>query len=317
MTIVSKYLFIISCSVFSIGLIAQTTDYQKQVKHYIEKYQRVAVNEMNLYKIPASITLAQGILESTAGTSKLATNANNHFGIKCHKEWTGKTFFQDDETKNECFRKYGNPLESFRDHSHFLTRRDRYKVLFELDITDYQGWARGLKSAGYATNPKYADILIKTIETYKLQKFDKVVAGKPKPDTVQASDIALGDEVQLGFSLLAKGEAGRDIFLNNRRKLIIARSDDNIYLIARDLNLSVEKLLIFNDLAFATSLKPGQIVYLEQKRRRAGVKYHIFREGETLYWISQQYGIKLKMIYKRNNLQDLVEPEPGTKLKLR
>ena len=317
MTFAGKFLLIVSSAFFSSGLTGQNSNYEKNVNSYIEKYKGVAVNEMNLYKIPASIILAQGILESTAGTSKLATDANNHFGIKCHKEWTGKTFIQDDETKNECFRKYSDPLESFRDHSHFLTRRDRYKVLFALEISDYQGWARGLKAAGYATNPKYADLLIKTIETYKLYKFDKIAAGKPKPETVQASDVALGDEVQRGFRLIEQGATGRDIFLNNRLKLIIAQSDDNVYLISRDVNISVEKLLTANDLAFATSLKPGQIVYLEQKRRRAGVKYHTFREGETLYGISQQYGVKLKMIYKRNNLLDLVEPQPGTVLKLR
>ena len=124
------------------------------------------------YRIPASITLAQGIYESNAGKSRLATEANNHFGIKCHKEWTGKTFIQDDETKNECFRKYDNPEESFRDHSYFLTQRDRYKDLFKLDITDYKGWASGLKEAGYATNPQYPEKLINTIETFSLNKFD-------------------------------------------------------------------------------------------------------------------------------------------------
>ncbi len=299
------------------GAFAQNVDYQKTVQKYIKKYKEVAVNEMLLYKIPASITLAQGILESTAGTSKLALNANNHFGIKCHKEWMGKTFIQDDETKNECFRKYGDPIESYRDHSHFLTRRDRYKALFDLEITDYQGWAKGLKVAGYATNPKYAELLVKTIENYQLYQFDRLTKKMVEADTGRASDVVLGLEVHRGFSLLYSAPSGRDIFINNKRKLIIAQSDDNIYLISRDLKVGVEKLLVYNDLAFATSLKPGQIVYIEPKRRRATVKYHTFTFGESLYEISQQYGIKLKMIYKRNDLGELPEPKPGTILRLR
>jgi hypothetical protein len=303
----------------SVGVLAQSSEYQKTVQNYIGRYKWVAMNEMILYKIPASITLAQGILESTAGTSKLAINANNHFGIKCHKEWMGKTYIQDDETKNECFRKYADPIESYRDHSHFLTQRDRYKGLFDLEISDYQGWARGLKAAGYATNPKYADLLIKTIENYQLHLYDRVdvVHNDKNSDTARASDIALGIEVQLGFTLLGSHPSGRDIFRNNRRKLIIAKSDDNIYLISRDLKVGVENLLVYNDLAFATSLKPGQIVYVESKRRRALVKYHTYHQGESLYDISQQYGIKLKMIYKRNDLGDMVEPLQGTILRLR
>jgi hypothetical protein len=272
---------------------------------------------MNLFRIPASITLAQGIIESAAGTSKLAVEANNHFGIKCHKEWKGKTFIQDDDAKDECFRKYKDPLESFRDHSHFLTTRERYKQLFELKITDYPGWARGLKSAGYATNPKYAEQLIKTIENYQLHKFDKMTEKGHYEDTIIAAESALGSEVSRGFRMQEKKIAGRDLFINNRRKMIIARSDDNIYQIAMDFNLSVEKLLKFNDLAFATSLKPGQIVYLENKRRRGSVAYHTFREGESLYSIAQQYGIRLTMLYKRNKLDGVLEPKPGTVLKLR
>jgi hypothetical protein len=312
-----KYFLIFLLCQFATSIVAQRSDYQKKVDSYIKKYQQVAINEMALFKIPASITLAQGIIESTAGTSKLAQNANNHFGIKCHKEWMGKTFFQDDDAENECFRKYVDAIESYRDHSHFLTSRDRYKGLFELNLTDYKGWARGLKSAGYATNPQYADLLIKTIEAYKLNQFDKISDGTLRPDTIQASDVVLGSEVQRGFELVGKGPADRDIFRNNRRKVIISRSDDNIYLIARDFNIDIATLLTYNDLAFATSLKPGQIVYLESKRRRGSVASHTFRQGELLYEIAQQYGIKLKMIYKRNNLHDLVEPKPGTVLKLR
>jgi hypothetical protein len=296
---------------------AQQSAQQQKVFDYIDRYKSAAMNEMALFRIPASIKLAQGIIETAAGTSKLATLANNHFGIKCHKGWTGPTYYQDDDEKNECFRKYSDPLESFRDHSHFLTTRDRYKSLFTLKITDYRGWALGLKAAGYATNPKYPELLIKTIENYQLDRYDRVGALTGKSDTVKASVVVLGHEAMMGFKRLEKHPNGRDIFMNNKRKLIIARSDDNVYQIAADFGLSVEKLLIFNDLAFATSLKPGQIVYLEKKRRKAAIPAHTFREDESLYAISQQYGIQLRMIYKRNNLRDLPEPPPGTVLKLR
>lgn len=301
----------------SLAAFTQQSAQQQKVIDYIERFKSAAMNEMALFRIPASIKLAQGIIETAAGTSRLATLANNHFGIKCHKGWTGPTFYQDDDEKNECFRKYKDPLESFRDHSHFLSTRDRYKSLFTLKITDYRGWALGLKAAGYATNPKYPELLIKTIENYQLDRFDRIGSLAGKPDTVKASVVALGHEANLGFKRIEKHPNGRDLFINNKRKLIIARSDDNVYQIAADFGLSVEKLLIYNDLAFATSMKPGQIVYLEKKRRKATTASHVFREDESLYAISQQYGIQLRMIYKRNDLRDVPEPKPGTVLKLR
>ncbi len=313
----SIHFLMIALLVHSFTAFTQQSAQQQKVLDYIERYKSAAMNEMALFRIPASIKLAQGIIETSAGTSKLATLANNHFGIKCHKGWTGSTYFQDDDEKNECFRKYKEPLESFRDHSHFLSTRDRYKALFTLKITDYRGWAQGLKAAGYATNPKYPELLIKTIENYQLDRFDRKGSLAGKPDTVKATEVALGHEAMMGFKLLVKHPNGRDIFINNKRKLIIARSDDNVYQIAADFGISVEKLLIFNDLAFATSLKPGQIVYLEKKRRKAASRSHIFREDESLYAISQQYGIQLRMIYKRNDLRDALEPKPGTVLKLR
>ncbi len=295
----------------------QSNDYQKKVRDYIDRYKSVAINEMSLFRIPASITLAQGIVETAAGTSALAREANNHFGIKCHKEWKGMTYIQDDDTQDECFRKYSDPLESYRDHSHFLTRRERYAFLFKLPLTDYQGWANGLKSAGYATNPKYPEMLIRVIEANQLYLLDRPAAFTGRGDTLTVTESVLGQETAHGFKLLSRHPAGRDVFLNNSRKLIIAMSDDNIYQIARDFNLMVENLLNHNDLAFATSLKPGQIVYLEKKRRKASVKAHVFHEGERLYDIAQQYGIQLKMIYKRNNFGRRPEPLPGMVLKLR
>ena len=147
---------------------------KNSTQDYIEQWKITAIEQMNEHQIPASITLAQGILESANGNSPLAKKANNHFGIKCHKSWDGGTFFQDDDLKNECFRSYDNAAQSYDDHSAFLTGRSRYAKLFDLKITDYKGWAKGLKSAGYATNPKYAHLLIDIIEKFDLDKYDKM-----------------------------------------------------------------------------------------------------------------------------------------------
>ena len=302
---------------FANHVFAQQTDYNTIVNRYILKYRDIAVKEMKEYRIPASITLAQGILESNAGRSPLAVEANNHFGIKCHKGWTGKTFYKDDETKNECFRKYGSPVESFRDHSWFLTQRDRYKGLFSLEITDYKGWANGLKSAGYATNPSYAQLLIKTIETFDLYRFDQAEFIVASGDS---SDVATPPEEMAWlnrFVVKSTGPANRNIYENNRLQMIIARQDDNLYVIARDFNLSVSKLLKYNDLPKPTSLNPGQIVYLEAKRRKGAIESHKLQAGESLYVISQLYGIRLKSLLKRNDLHIGSEPKKGTILRLR
>ena len=310
----SPFLFV---AIFANQTGAQQADYNAIVRKYIQQYKGIAVNEMKVYRIPASITLAQGILESNAGRSELAVEANNHFGIKCHKEWTGKTYYKDDETKHECFRKYDDPLESFRDHSMFLTRRERYNNLFKLDMTDYKGWANGLKSAGYATNPAYAQLLIKTIETYLLNQFDERVPAVSSCDSLVNRE---SPENQSGFRRFVNTGIGPDqrkIYENNRLRLIIARKEDNLYAIAGDFNIPVGKLLKYNDLPDPVSLKPGQIIYLEHKRRKGSAVFHKVQDGESLYSISQLYGVKLKLIYKRNNLRLGAEPEKGTILRLR
>ena len=296
---------------------AQQADYNTLVNRYIQQYRDIAIKEMMIYRVPASITLAQGILESDAGRSDLATEANNHFGIKCHKEWSGKTFFKDDDEKGECFRKYDSPIESFRDHSWFLTQRDRYKGLFELDVTDYKGWARGLKSAGYATNPAYADKLIKTIETFLLYRFDSADFAASIGDSLKNMDVPERQAWLKKFVVVTRGAGSRDIYENNRLKMIIARQGDNLYTIGRDLNITVNDLLKYNDLKKATALKAGQVVYLEHKRRKGAADNHKVQAGESLYSISQQYGIKLKLLCKRNGLREGVEPRKGTILRLR
>ncbi len=309
---------LLGCMVFFAGqAISQQTDYNTQVQSYIQKYRDIAVKEMMVYRVPASITLAQGILESNVGRSNLASQANNHFGIKCHKEWFGKTYYQDDDLPNECFRKYDNPIESFRDHSYFLTQRDRYKGLFDLDVTDYRGWANGLQSAGYATNPKYAEKLIQTIETFTLYKFDNANFMTAFGDLMDDLDNPAKQAWLRKFIVIKKGPNNRNIFENNRLQMTIARKEDNVYLLARDFDISVDHLLSYNDLPYATALRPGQIVYLESKRRKGAAENHLVQKGETLYTISQLYGIKLKLLYKRNDLREGVEPAAGMVLSLR
>jgi LysM repeat protein len=296
----------------------QKTEYDIAVIKYIVTYSQIAIQEMKIYKIPASITLAQGIFESNAGRSKLAVEANNHFGIKCHKEWNGQTYIKDDETKNECFRKYDNPNESFRDHSWFLTQRDRYKSLFSLDIKDYKGWAWGLKVAGYATNPKYPDLLIKTIETYELFKFDDPDYSGTFADTTRPSQDSLPSGKKINnFEELSAGPGKHIIYTINNLKLTIAVKGDTWNEISRLFKVPVRKLYKYNDLKKGAKLVSGQLVYLEKKRRKGAVAWHIIKPGETMYTISQLNGIQLQRLYKLNGMTPGKSVRAGQKLLLR
>ncbi len=305
-------------SFFSTYVSAQNAAYDALVRKYVETYNEIAVREMLIYRIPASITLAQGILESNAGTSPLAMDANNHFGIKCHKEWSGKTFIQDDETKNECFRKYENPDESFRDHSFFLTQRERYKGLFDLEINDYKGWARGLKSAGYATNPQYPEKLVKTIETYCLFNYDNADFSEAYEEgPVSAKDsLAVVKKVRQSVVIL-EGPGFRKILTNNGLKYIIAQRGDTPKGVAKEFGIKPNTLLEYNDMKKGSGLVAGQMVYIEKKRRNGAASYHIVRKGETMFTIAQQHGIQLKLLYKKNGMKPGQTLKPGKKLIMR
>ncbi len=283
---------------------------------YIEKWAPIAMEEMKRTGIPASIKLAQGILESGAGKSMLAVKANNHFGIKCHG-WQGAKIYKDDDAKNECFRKYKSAVQSFRDHSEFLTTRKRYAFLFELDPLDYKAWAHGLKKAGYATNPKYAHKLIAIIEKYGLAKYDTMVVygkdyySRPKQD---ADKEKQGIEKQENVSSQAQWQK---VYINQLKAVRLTGSV-NWEGIAREFGISVHRLKMYNDNLPDSVVDRAGIVYLQPKRKKSLVaeRYKV-RKGETLALISQKTGVRLEWLRKRNLLGECEEPMAGEWVVLR
>ena len=289
---ISSLFLLIAC----LTLQAQTRN--KQYESYIKQYRDLAVEEMKKYHIPASITLAQGLLESGAGQSTLARKSNNHFGIKCGSDWRGKTVRHDDDARGECFRAYKHPKQSYEDHSKFLANRPRYAFLFKLKITDYKGWARGLKKAGYATNPRYADQLIDIIELYDLHKYD----------------------TKGGLKWMKENPNPHQTYIANGLVYIVVRAGDSWKSISKELDISQKKLRKYNDLYKGYTLQVGDILYLEKKNKKASKEYivHVLRSGESMYSISQKYGIRLKNLYKLNKMDaDDPAPEVGTILRLR
>jgi LysM repeat protein len=286
---------------------AQPSERKFTPADYIEKYKDDAVREMQMWHVPASITIAQGMLESDNGNSALAVYANNHFGIKCHTDWTGETYTADDDSSNECFRKYASVYESFVDHSKFLKTRDRYAALFNLSSTDYKGWARGLKAAGYATDPRYAERLIDIIERYKLFAYDKeenipLLVATPKNNPPQT---------------VASSVSRREVALNNNVKYIVVKPGDSFMKIAKEMDMGVWQLYKYNDLNKNAKLVPGQLLYIQPKKRKSKEKQHLVKPGETMYDISQQYGVKVKSLYKYNFIPVGDQPKAGDTIYLR
>lgn len=270
---------------------------------YIAKYKGSAIREMNRSGVPASITLSQGMLESGNGNSELATKANNHFGIKCHSEWKGPSIRMDDDEKNECFRKYKSVYDSYVDHSDFLMNRSRYAFLFQLKITDYKGWAKGLKKAGYATNPKYPELLIGLIERHKLYDYDKQY--KKKKDEPLPSEVVVENHKN-HKTLLSK----------NKVKYIVIKKGDTFYSLEGELLLREGMLRRYNDMTSKQVLKEGQRLYIQPKRGKAKVKTYKAEYGDTMWSISQKFAIKLKKLKQLN--PDLSNPiKEGQMIKLR
>lgn len=323
--------------VLSAGVKSQTKPVNPNYKAYIDKFSMLAVSEMLLYRVPASITLSQGIIESNCGRSPLATQANNHFGIKCQKDWSGETFLFDDDVEQECFRKYKTVEESFRDHSLFLTMRPRYSELFSLAINDYKGWARGLSKCGYATNPNYPDILIRVIEECELYRYDdttifnKIASKDQKPEQI-TPEPAAGERTDNSpvnfrksykmpsaseFRLRSVSKLGRKVYENNGIPFIFALRNDTWHSIASEFGIYSFQVYRQNDLKESDIITEGQMLYLEPKKRQAQVSSCTMGLTDSMYSISQRYGVKLSYLYKYNNLQPGDEPEAGTTIHLR
>ena len=280
------------------------SQWNQRYQQYIDQYKDIAIEQMQRWKIPASITLAQGILESGAGSSDLTRKGNNHFGIKCHG-WQGRSVYHDDDARNECFRAYDSAFDSYEDHSRFLASGQRYKGLFKLKTTDYRGWAQGLKAAGYATNPRYAQSLIDLILLYKLYEYDHA----------KSYDKFIVEH--------AKSQVGslHSIKIYNKNYYMIARNGDTFRGIGEEINISYKKIAKYNERDKNSPIIPGEIIWLKKKQTKAPKEYkgrlHYVREGESMYSIAQKYGIRLKSLYKINHLRPDYVLCVGDELKLR
>jgi LysM repeat protein len=307
--------------------LAQTTD---EVLAYIAKYKDVAIAEMQRTGVPASITLAQGIHETGAGTSDLVISSNNHFGIKCKSGWTGATVFHDDDARGECFRKYEDPSDSYKDHSDFLKNRPNYSSLFELDELDYKAWAYGLKKAGYATNPKYPQILINLIEKYDLQDYSLMALGKMKYDApiAKTKEQNAGDEKVIYASNTKTEEENIDAietktnypngeFRINETRVVFVRKGTSYLIIAQQYEIPLARLFEFNDMKQQEVADNDQLVYLQRKRKSGANEFHIVQTGETLSSIAQTEAIRLDSLLEYNNLASGMQPAVGERLSLK
>ena len=309
-----RFLFIIF---FSLGCFIKASAQNMSGQDYVQKYKGLAIEEMKRTGVPAAITLAQGLLETENGNSDLLLKSNNHFGIKCKSTWTAETVSHDDDAPGECFRKYSCAEDSYRDHSDFLKGSNRYAFLFSLDPTDYKDWAYGLRKAGYATNPRYPDILIKNIETYNLEQYTlEGLDGIPHFDATQYANnsekIIPPDVTQID------PVPGAPVSLTiNGSKALLASKGTSLLAIATEHNINLGKLLSFNDLTNDGLLQKDQYVFLEKKQKEGRPDFCIAQQNQTLYDISQKYGVILQNLYAYNTFTAddyLVE---GTKIYLK
>ena len=347
-----RLFFVLFCLI-SIEALASPTGKTPQ-EIYIEKYAPLAVSEMYRSGVPASITLAQGLLESGNGQSELARMSNNHFGIKCHNNWQGGKVYYDDDAKGECFRKYSHPSESYRDHSDFLRFRDRYKFLFDYKVTDYKSWAYGLKKAGYATDPAYPKKLIKLIEEYDLHQYDRkpasfgrsynkkdepkeVVKHEPKKDPkvapskteqqkpekqkIPLSPTVIEQVKELDAKQLEEFHfsLARKVYTQNSVPFVYAEDGDTYTSIAASHNLFTREILKFNDLKEDESLAPGTVVYLKPKKKSAakGIDKYVFEAGDDLRDVAQRFGVRLASVVRLNGFEEGFVPLEGDIIRLR
>ncbi len=316
----------------------------KNDEQYIQRFAAYAVEEMEKYKIPASITLAQGLLETGGGQSRLAQQGNNHFGIKCKEDWTGKTMKHTDDAPNECFRVYDDPRQSYEDHSKFLAYRSYYTKLFSLDMMDYKAWAHGLKKAGYATNPRYAHILIDKIEKNRLYEFDKTnskevlyavlkmypalkndgvfmakldqknAVSKPVTVNVPYEQTSYAKQQQKVEKIVTKAESLNSILIkshpNEGKKFVIIPNDIDLAAISKKFQITESALMKWNEID-GNQLKKNDILFLESKSSSGNVATYKAQVGESMHDISQKFGIKLKKLYSKNRMDYGQQPKSG------
>jgi LysM repeat protein len=299
---------------------------------YVNTYKALAMAEEQRSGIPASIILAQGLHETEAGTSELVKQSNNHFGIKCKDDWKGQVVYHDDDARQECFRSYPTAADSYRDHSDFLRRSSRYAFLFQLPPTDYEGWAYGLRKAGYATNIKYSQILIKLVKVYNLQQYTLIAMGKLKPSDEVVLTMPGAPSVTpvladaAGSSAQGATESGAGLnkrdpaagagglsgspevaypegeFTINKTKVIYAQAGTSLLAIANQYEISLPRLMEFNDLKEQDVLVKGQLIFLQRKRKTGSIDFHVVREGESVYDISQAEGIRMEDLMEFNQI---------------
>ena len=320
--------FIFLFALLSAGFIskAQQADV---ILNYIATYREIAIAEMHRTGVPAAIKLAQGIHETTAGTSDLVKRSNNHFGIKCKSNWTGESVKHTDDAPNECFRKYDDPAQSYRDHSDFLKGSSRYASLFNLDPLDYSAWAHGLKKAGYATNPKYPQIIIKLIETYNLQDYTLIALGKmpPKENAVAAITVegTTGEDpagIVTNIPVIEKkNEQRRDYpteeFKINNTRVIYASAGVSLLSIAQQYSIPLARIFEYNELERTEILATDQLIYLQRKRKAGSNEFHMVKQGETIRDIAQEEAIRLESLLEYNHLESYMQPAAGEQLYLR
>lgn len=306
-TLIKAIIIYVTLSCLALNVGAQTRR-NAAYEQYIAQYKDLAIAQMKRYKIPASITLAQGLLESAAGRSDLARKGNNHFGIKCHG-WTGRKTYHDDDERQECFRAYDSVWDSYEDHSKFLANQSRYSRLFYFSNTDYKSWAHGLKECGYATNPRYAENLINIIELYQLNSYD----------TAKGYDKFIARHNSTDQPSTVDGTLHR-IYRYNKNYYVVARSGDSFKSIAKEVGISYRKLARYNERHRKDELQQGDIIYLMKKRKKADKKYknvpHVVKNGESMYSIAQRYGMRVKYLYKKNQLPGDYMPQVGDRLRV-
>ena len=329
-----KYIFI-CCLLITLNAAAQ----RDKVELYIQRFNDIAIKEMIRTGVPASITLAQGILESQSGESDLVKRSNNHFGIKCKPEWTGPRVFHNDDEKGECFRVYPTAEDSYKDHSDFLRTRSHYDFLFKLDPTNYEAWAKGLKKAGYATEKGYPQKLIKLINEYQLDQYTKttlsttannvtntailqptaIIAVYPPIEEKEEEELAVTTNSSIKNNIAPKktNNYPSTVFLINQTKVIFANEGTSLLALANQQKITLSRLMEFNEISNIEILDEDQLIYLEMKQKKGINDFHITKTNESLHSIAQKEGVRLESILLYNNLQKNFKPIEGNKIYLK